>query len=297
MQNLEKKLNDFLEKKSALAKLIVVYWPTACGKTSLGIEIAKIIVSEVISADSRQVYRWLDIWTWKVTRDEMIWIPHQMIDILDLDSSYSVEEYKTEAEKNISKLHESWKIPVLCGWTGLYIDSIIFNFNLPKVEPDWDLRNKLEEIRLEKWNDFLWEILNEKDPDYAKNLSPNNYRYVIRWIEVFEKTSKSKQDLWAKNEPKYDILFFTPYDGNREKLYEKINNRVDKMFNDWLINEVKNLTKKYAKDSFGLNTIWYKEITLYLDWKISLMEATNLIKQHNRNYAKRQLTWFRKYEN
>jgi len=293
MQNIQK----FLDKKSKLPKIIVIYWPTASGKTSLSIDIAKQLNSEIIWADSRQIYKLLNIWTWKITEEEKQNIPHHMIDILDIDQDYSVGEYKKEAEKIINSLHTEWKIPIICGGTGLYIDSIIYNFDIPEVEPDWDYRNKLEELRLEKWNEYLWDMLNKVDPEYAITLSPANYRYVIRWLEIFEKTWKSKLDLKWKSTPKYDVLFLTPYDWDRPKLYDRINARIEEMFESWLIDELKSVLKLgYKKTDFGLNTIWYKEIIEYLDWNITLEECKNLIKQHNRNYAKRQLTWFRKYK-
>ncbi|MBP8016540.1 tRNA (adenosine(37)-N6)-dimethylallyltransferase MiaA, partial [Candidatus Gracilibacteria bacterium] len=282
----------------SLPKLIVIYGPTACGKTSLSIDLAKKLNIEIISADSRQIYKLLNIGTGKITKKEMSGIKHYMIDIIDIDKDYSVGEYKKEVEKIITSLHKKGKIPILCGGTGLYIDSIIYNFNIPEVAPDWDYREKLEKIRNEKGNEFIWNMLNKVDPNYAKTISPNNYRYIIRGLEVFEKTGKSKLDLKKKLEKKYDVLFITPYDGDREKLYEKINNRIEEMFRFGLIDEVKNiLNKGYKKDCFGLNTIGYKEVIDYIEGVITLEECKNLVAQHNRNYAKRQLTWFKKYEN
>ncbi|MCK9272611.1 tRNA (adenosine(37)-N6)-dimethylallyltransferase MiaA [Candidatus Gracilibacteria bacterium] len=293
MQNIQK----FLDKKSKLPKIIVIYGPTASGKTSLSIDIAKQLNSEIIGADSRQIYKLLNIGTGKITEEEKQNIPHHMIDILDIDQDYSVGEYKKEAEKIINSLHTEGKIPIICGGTGLYIDSIIYNFDIPEVEPDWDYRNKLEELRLEKGNEYLWDMLNKVDPEYAITLSPANYRYVIRGLEIFEKTGKSKLDLKGKSTPKYDVLFLTPYDGDRPKLYDRINARIEEMFESGLIDELKSVLKLgYKKTDFGLNTIGYKEIIEYLDGNITLEECKNLIKQHNRNYAKRQLTWFRKYK-
>jgi len=294
MQNIQK----FLDKKSKLPKIIVIYWPTASGKTSLSIDIAKFLNSEIIWADSRQIYKLLNIWTGKITEEEKQGIPHHMIDILDIDQDYSVREYKKEAEIIINFLHAKWKIPIICWGTGLYIDSIIYNFDIPEVEPDWDYRNKLEEIRLEKWNEYIWEMLNKVDPKYALTLSPANYRYVIRWLEVFEKTWKSKLELKWKSTPKYDVLFLTPYNWDRPKLYTRINARIEEMFEAGLVDELKSVLKlSYKKTDFWLNTIWYKEVIEYLDWNLTLEECKNLVKQHNRNYAKRQLTWFRKYKN
>ncbi len=290
------KINDFLDKKTNKQKLIVIYWPTASWKTGLSIEIAKYLSSEIISTDSRQIFKYLDIWTWKVTPSEMSWIKHHMIDIITPDIDYSVWEYKVEVEKIITDIIKKWKIPILCWWTWLYIDSLIYDFDIPKIPADNNLREELEKQRLEFWNKYIWDKLNEIDPDYAKEIHPNNYRYVIRAIEVKILSWKSKMEFRTGKTLKYDVLFLTPYNGNREDLYKKIDFRIKQMFDFWLIDEVKNLLKTYTKDDFWLKTIWYKEVIDYLDWVFSLDETIELVQKHNRNYAKRQLTWFRKYE-
>ena len=291
----EKELEKFLEKKSEKQKIIVVYWPTACWKTGLAIEIAKKMNSEIISTDSRQIFKELNIWTGKVTEEEKEGIIHHMIDIISPDRDYSVWEFKVEAEEKMQEIWQKWKIPILCWGTGLYIDSLIFDFKIPKVLADENLRNKLEEERQKFWNEFIWKKLQELDSKYAEELHPNNYRYVIRALEVKILTWKSKLDFREEKKLKYETFFVTPYDEDRKKLYEKIDKRVAMMFELWLIDEVKNLLKKYKKDDFWLKTIWYKEVVDFLDWKISFEECVDLVQKHNRNYAKRQLTWFRKY--
>ena len=291
----EKELEKFLEKKSKKQKIIVVYWPTACWKTGLAIEIAKKINSEIISTDSRQIFKELNIWTGKVTEEEKEWIIHHMIDIISPDRDYSVWEFKVEAEKKMQEIWQKWKLPILCWWTGLYIDSLIFDFKIPKVPADENLRDKLEEERQKFWNEFIWKKLQDLDPKYAEELHPNNYRYVIRALEVKTLTWKSKLEFREEKKLKYETFFVTPYDEDRKKLYEKIDKRIAMMFELWLIDEVKNLLKKYKKDNFWLKTIWYKEVVDFLEWKISFEECVELVQKHNRNYAKRQLTWFRKY--
>ena len=291
----EKELEKFLEKKSEKQKIIVVYWPTACWKTGLAIEIAKKMNSEIISTDSRQIFKELNIWTGKVTEEEKEGIIHHMIDIISPDRDYSVWEFKVEAEEKMQEIWQKWKIPILCWGTGLYIDSLIFDFKIPKVPADENLRNKLEEERQKFWNEFIWKKLQELDSKYAEELHPNNYRYVIRALEVKILTWKSKLDFREEKKLKYETFFVTPYDEDRKKLYEKIDKRVAMMFELWLIDEVKNLLKKYKKDDFWLKTIWYKEVVDFLDWKISFEECVDLVQKYNRNYAKRQLTWFRKY--
>ena len=291
-----KDLKKFLEKKSEKNKIIVIYWPTACGKTDLAIKIAKFLNSEIISTDSRQIFKWIDIWTGKVTEEEKEWIIHHMIDIIEPNQEYSVWEFKKEAEKIIKNIFRKWKIPILCWGTWLYIDSLIYDFKIPKVPADPILREKLEEERIKFWNEFIWKKLQEIDPDYASELHPNNYRYVIRALEVKILTWKSKKEFREEKNLKYDTFFITPYDWNREKLYEKIDLRIKSMFENWLLEEVRNLLIKYKKIDFWMQTIWYKEIIDFFEWKLSFDDCVALVQKHNRNYAKRQLTWFRKYE-
>ena len=291
-----KDLKKFLEKKSEKNKIIVIYWPTACGKTDLSIKIAKFLNSEIISTDSRQIFKWLDIWTGKVTEEEKEGIIHHMIDIIEPNQEYSVWEFKKEAEKIIKNILKKWEIPILCWWTWLYIDSLIYDFKIPKVPADLILREKLEDERIKFWNEFIWEKLQEIDPDYASELHPNNYRYVIRALEVKILTWKSKKEFREEKKLKYDTFFITPYDWNREKLYEKIDLRIKSMFENWLLEEVRNLLTKYKKTDFWMQTIWYKEIIDFFEWKLNFDDCVSLVQKHNRNYAKRQLTWFRKYE-
>lgn len=291
----KKEVENFLKKDSeGKKKIIVIYWPTASGKTGLSIEIAKDINTEIISTDSRQIFKYLNIWTWKVTEEEMQWIKHYMLDFLKPNVEYSVWEFKKESEKHIEEIFSKWKIPILCWGTWLYIDSLIYDFDIPSVPWDKNLRDNLEKERLEKWNEYLWDKLNSIDPEYAKELHPNNYRYVIRAIEVKTLTWKSKREFRKTKKLKYDVLFLTPYN-NRENLYSRINKRIQMMFDDWLVNEVKTLLTKFNKDDFWMKTIWYKEVISYLEWDISLDECIALVQKNNRNYAKRQLTWFRKY--
>lgn len=292
------RVEDFLNTSSLLPKIIIIYGPTACGKTGLSISIAKCLDTEVISADSRQIYRYMDVGTGKVTPKEMQWIKHHMLDIRNPDEEYSVGAYQKEVFEIIQDMHSRKKIPILCGGTGLYLDAIAFHFDIPPMKPDWEYRDSLDKIRREKWNEYLWDMLHATDSEYAQTIHPNSHHAVIRALEVIEKTGKSKSELRVKKDPLFDVLFLTPYDGDRAKLYERINARIEEMFSLGLVDEVKDILGRwYSPDCKGLTTIGYKEVLEYLDKKCTLEECKAKIQQGNRNYAKRQLTWFRKYEN
>ncbi len=290
-------VEKFIQTPSSLPKIIIIYGPTASGKTRLSIELAKYLSTEIISADSRQIFRYMDIGTGKVTPDEMQGIRHHMIDILNPDESYSVGAYQKDVLPIIETLHDLGKVPILCGGTGLYLDAIAFHFDIPPMEPDWEYRSRMDSIRLEQGNEYLWNMLFDRDPHYAKTIHPNSHHAVIRGLEVLDKTGMSKSELRQKNAPLFDTLFLTPYDGDREKLYNIINARVEEMFALGLVDEVKNiLSQWYDPTCKWLSTIGYKEVISFLDKKCTLLECMAQIQQGNRNYAKRQLTWFRKYE-
>jgi tRNA dimethylallyltransferase len=279
--------------------------------------VAKYLNSEIISTDSRQIYKYMDIWTGKITEGETQWIVHHMIDVINPDTYYSVWDYNLEANKHIDYILNSGKIPVLVGWTGLYIDSLIYNNFTSKAPRDESLRNQLEAERLEFGNDYIYKKLQDLDPKYASELHPNNYMYVMRWIEVMLLTGISKLDFVTEKNLKYDVFFInsfswdnweTIYDtirqiyflnnfDSREELYKNIDKRVALMFENWLVEEFKSLLEKwYKKEYFWLNSIGYRELFDYIDWKTSLEETKALVAKNSRNYAKRQLTWMRRYE-
>ncbi len=290
-------LKKFLDKKSNKQKIVIIYWPTACWKTALSIDIAKYLDTEIISADSRQIFKYMDIWTAKITEDEMQGVNHHMIDIVEPNENYSVWEYNREVNLILKDLWNKSKIPTICGWTGLYIDSLIYDFTIPKVEANIELRAKLEDEAKKYWNEYVYQKLLKIDPEYAIWLHPNNLRYVIRAIEVKTMTWIAKTCFIKEKVLKYDTFFITPYDWDRKTLYERIDKRVEVMIQNWLIDEVKKLLEMWYKETdFGMKTIWYEEILSYFNWNMSLENSIALIQQNSRNYAKRQLTWFRKYE-
>lgn len=325
--NQRKWVHDWIQKPSDKPKLILIYGPTASWKSARAVEVAELLQAQglvpfVVSVDARQIYRGLNIGTGKIPSDEMRGIPHHMLDIIDPSERFSVVDFRNRVEEipewkiwkkqfpHISSVTPTY-IPILCWGTGLYIDSLIFERSYPEIEADWNLREELERFRLEYGNQALWQKLSDIDPGYASELHPNNYHYVIRGIEVMMKTWTSKRDIQDTPILKYDTLFLTPYQETplseedtkrwkippeRQALYDWIDTRVEKMFNDWLIEEVWYNMDIFTSSAPGLRTIGYKEVVDYLEWRISLDECKNLVKQHNRNYAKRQVTWNKKYE-
>ena len=290
-------VQTFLYAPSDKPKIIVIYGPTGSGKTEMSIGIAKMLDTEIISTDSRQIFKYMDIGTGKITPEETKWVPHHMIDIITPDQEYSVWDFKREAITVINRLHAENKIPMLVWWTALYIDSLIYDFALEESSnKDDDLRAELEGILAEKWPEALYQILQDIDPEYAPEIHPNNSRYVMRAIEVKKLTGKSKWEFKGNRESVYDVLFLTPYAWDREALYERINKREEQIVRWWLIDEVKVLLGMwYDKNSFGMKSIWYEEVLSYLDGDISLEQAISEVQQNSRRYAKRQLTRFRKY--
>ena len=295
-------LTSFLARPHDLKKIIVVYWPTASGKSSLAVEVGKYLKKcgynpHIISADSRQVYRGLNVGTGKITKDEMGWIPHHMLDVIDPSEKYSMIDFRRDVDA-LPLWEDEKNIAILCGWTGLYLDAVLYDMAFPENPPDWKYREELELIRAEKGNEHLWNMLFEVDPDYAKELSPSNYRYIIRGLEVIRDTGKSKRESHHTKQLRFDPFFLTPYSDspeNRKVLYEKINLRVALMFNNWLIDEVIYNIEKFGAHCPGLETIGYKEVVDFLEGKTTREIALNLVQQHSRNYAKRQITWNKRY--
>ncbi len=292
-------LQNFLKRQSDKQKLIVIYGPTGAGKTAMSIDIAKQLDTEIISTDSRQIYRGMDIGTGKISEEEMQGVEHHMIDVIDPDEKYSVGAFKKQAEAIIDELYKKWKTPMLVGGTGLYIDSIIFDMNIWNIPSNPVLREKFENLS----DEDLYRWFQDIDPEYASEVHPNNRPYIERGIEVMMTSWKSKRDLREEKVLKYDILFLTPewpQDNEttyREWLYERINTRVKQMFDEGLEQEVKNLIVEwYIEEDEGMRAIGYQEFFPYLRAEISKEECMQQVQQHSRNYAKRQLNWFSKYK-
>lgn len=273
-------------------KVIAIVGPTAVGKTSLSIELAKQFNGEIISGDSMQVYRGLDIGTAKVTAEEMEGIPHHLIDVRDVDKSYSAADFQKAARKAIQEISDRGKLPIIVGGTGLYIQSLLWDYKLGnegELEDD-SLRAKYEAFAEENGNLALWEKLQLTDPLAAEKIHCNNRKKMIRALEVFELTGHSI--LEPKEQPKelYDS-FLIGLNTDRSILYQRINQRVDLMVEQGLLAEAKNLAKNPTVQA--AQGIGYKEFFPYLSGGSSLEAALEEVKLHSRRYAKRQLTWFR----
>jgi len=275
--------------------VIVILVPTASGKTKLSIELAKYIDGEIVSADSMQIYKYMDIGTAKPTEEEKQGIKHHLIDEITPDEEFSVARFQQLAVKYIDDIINRGKIPIVCGGTGLYIDSLIYNIEFGDTICDWELRERLRKEALEKGNEYLHNKLKEIDPEAAEKIHMNNVKRVIRAIEVYTYTHKTISMLQkeSRNNPsKYKFYVFGLSMG-REKLYERINQRVDRMIEKGLVQEVKKLMEMgYDKSTIAMQGIGYKEILSYLRGEISFDEAVYLLKRNTRRYAKRQFTWF-----
>ena len=278
-------------------KLLVIGGPTAVGKTELSIKLAKKLNGEIISADSMQIYKYMDIGSAKVTKDEMNGIKHYLIDTITPDVQFSVSDFKEYGDKALNEIMSKGKLPIISGGTGLYINSLTCNMTFTEAEKDEDYRQCLEDLALEKGNEFIHEMLKDCDPISYEEIHPNNRKRVIRALEVFKLTNKpfssynAGDDFYNSN---YDIYYYV-LTMNRETLYKRINKRVDIMMEKGLLNECIRLKEMgYTSDVQSMQGIGYKEILYHLEGKISLNEAINMIKQGSRNYAKRQLTWFRR---
>lgn len=274
-----------------MKKLIVITGCTATGKTSLSVELAKRINGEIISADSMQIYTGMDVGTAKVTDDEMCGIPHHMIDIVQPNSRFTVAEYQEKALEKIDDIISRGKVPIIVGGTGLYINSLIYKMTFS--EYDVELKNRIRDMSEKVSKQELWDYLYFLDPDRANELSINDVKRVSRAIEIALSDSKANED--ETKIKRFDSKIFI-LNGDRADIYDRINKRVDIMLENGLIDEVKGLLDSgIDRDSQAIQGIGYKEITEYLDGLCTLDQSVELVKRKSRNYAKRQLTWFKRY--
>lgn len=277
--------------------LVILTGPTAVGKTKASIGLAKAIGGEIISADSMQVYKQMDIGSAKIKPSEMDGIPHYLVDILEPDEEFHVVLFQQMAKQAIQKIYEKGKIPILVGGTGFYIQAVLYDIDFSENEKDMSYREELEKLAQTKGAEYLHDRLREVDEKSAQDIHANNVKRVIRALEYFhqtgEKISEHNEEQRKKVAP-YNFSYFVLND-ERAHLYEKINLRVDQMINEGLVREVQSLKEKgYTRDMVSMQGLGYKEMLDYLDNKCSLEEAVEIIKRDTRHFAKRQITWFKR---
>ncbi len=278
---------------------IIILGPTASGKTAISIKLAKLLNGEIINADSTQVYKKLKIGTAKITKDEMEGVKHHLLSFLNPDEEFSVSAFKSKANKLTKKMLKSNITPVIVGGTGFYIDSLINNYNYSQTIKNDEIREKYFKLAEEKGNEFVYNVLMEKDKESAQKLHFNDIKRVVRALEVFEVTGKTKSELNKENALRHSQSDLKPLiiglNMPRELLYSRINLRTDIMINNGLIKEVRKLYNSgYSADLQSIKSIGYKELYDYFENKKTLEEVTGEIKQATRNYAKRQITWFKR---
>ena len=277
--------------------LIILTGPTAVGKTDLSIKLSKSLNAEIISADSMQIYKYMDIGSAKVTKEEMDGVIHYMIDEVTPDVPFSVSEFQMRSEKYIEEINKKGKNVLITGGTGLYLNSLIYNMDFAKSNANNEIREKLEQELAENGIDYMHEKLRGLDEEAANRIHKNNTKRVIRAIEVC--MSGQKMNDFSKD-PRYNEKYkpiIIVLNRDREVLYQRINKRVDIMLENGLLDEVKELLKMgYTKDMISMQGIGYKEMIKYLDGEYTYDEAIEIIKRDSRRYAKRQLTWFKRYQ-
>ncbi|MBP3708685.1 MAG: tRNA (adenosine(37)-N6)-dimethylallyltransferase MiaA [Clostridia bacterium] len=278
------------------AKVVVIGGPTASGKTAMSIALAKKINGEIISADSMQIYKDMNIGTAKPSVEEMDGIKHYLIDCVSPEIRYSVADFKKDATNAIEEILKKGKIPIVVGGTGLYIDSLVYGIDYNEMQVDLKYRDELDRIAEKKGLRYLYDMASKIDPEAMKKISINDRKRICRVLEVYKATGKTKTQIEIesrKNGVQYDYHVFA-INMDRELLYERINKRVDIMIESGLIQEVEDLTKKYTNMPTAMQGLGYKEVVEYFERKLSKEEMIDKIKLESRRYAKRQLTWFRK---
>lgn len=277
-------------------KVIVICGSTASGKTALSIQLAQKINGEIISSDSMQIYKNMNIGTAKPDKQEMQGIKHYLLDFVEPNQRYSVADYKKDAENAIEDILQKGKVPIIVGGTGLYVDSLIYGIEYPNIEFDENYRKKLEKRAEKEGLEKLYEEARKIDPQAMEKISRNDQKRILRVLEIYNATGKTKteQEIESrKNEVKYDYRVFA-INMDREKLYDRINKRVDIMIQKGLIEEVENLLKKYNEFPTAMQGLGYKEVVEYIQGKVLKEDMIENIKRESRRYAKRQITWFKK---
>ncbi len=278
-------------------KVIVIVGPTASGKSDCAIELAKRIDGEIVSADSMQIYREMNIGTAKVTNEEMSGVKHYMINIVNPDEDFNVAMYKKMAEEALEEIVSKGKTPIVVGGTGLYINTLVNGIEFSEIDKDEEYRKELENRVSAEGIDSIYEELKSVDPEAANIIDKNNVRRVIRALEIYKVTGKTKTELDKESikETKFDFLMYG-IKTDREELYNRINKRIDYMMEQGLVSEVEELNKKYKMSKTALQGLGYKEVIEYINGNCNYDEMIEKLKMETRRYAKRQITWFKRDE-
>ena len=292
LEDAKKTINSFKENNPDW--VVVIWWATATWKSRLSVELSQFFPMEVISSDSRQIFRKMDIWTDKISSEIRAKIPHHQIDIVDPDQTYTAWEWKDDSEKIIDDILVRWKFPFIVWWTWLYIDTIYRNYSMPECSPHYDLRAELEE-KEKKNPGILHQELMKVDPEEAVKLHPNSIRYIIRALEIFYVTWKTKTEGYIQQPVRHPLLMLWLW-RDKETTNQLINARIKEMFKMWLVDEVDALLKEWYSPSLqSMQWIWYKEVVRYLQWEYNYEKMEEYLKRDTHHLAKKQRTWFRRY--
>ncbi|SFS60381.1 tRNA (adenosine(37)-N6)-dimethylallyltransferase MiaA [Marininema halotolerans] len=283
-----------LASKNVGGDLLVIVGPTSVGKTALSLELAHEFAGEIISGDSMQVYRYMDIGTAKATPEERAQVPHHLIDLKDPDEAFSVDEFQRLARQTITQVQGKDHLPMIVGGTGLYIQSVTHGYQLPDVKEDPVFRAEMNQWADEKGHEALHQLLARKDEQAAARLHPNDRRRVIRALEIIKESGKTLAEVQQRGPSPYRMIWIG-LTMPRERLYDRINQRVEQMMEEGLLEEVMRLREMgYTREHTSMQALGYKELMLYLEGECRLEKAVDLIQQGTRKYAKRQLSWFRR---
>lgn len=277
--------------------LIILTGPTSVGKSALSIQLAKAVNGEIISADSMQVYKYMDVGTAKIMPEEMGGVPHYLIDEIEPDEEFNVVKFQQYAKNYINQIYAKNKIPILVGGTGFYIQAVLHDIDFTENKTDHSYRNELEDLAKERGSEYLHELLREADPESANAIHPNNRKRIIRALEYKKLTggqiSIHNEEQRQKSSP-YKYCYFV-LNKDRDTLYASINRRVDQMIDNGLLEEVKALSARgYTRDFVSMQGLGYKEILSYLEGECTCSEAIEILKRDTRHFAKRQITWFKR---
>ncbi|MBI5152797.1 tRNA (adenosine(37)-N6)-dimethylallyltransferase MiaA [Candidatus Peregrinibacteria bacterium] len=291
MTNLFSKIEKILKKPRPL---IIILGPTASGKTALSLQLAKKYNCEIISADSRQIYKYMNISTDKLPRSAMAGIRHHLIDFVEPDQIYTAAEWKRDAISAVDEIYKRNRIPIIVGGTGLYINSIIYDYKIPQIPPQSAFRRRLEKLAKKYNTPYIYKKLQKIDPLAAKKILPNNLRYIIRALEINKFGKSHKLDKKGKHRQNTLLIGIK---WPREKLYERIDKRIDEQIKRGLLREAKRLLKKYNPTLPSMTAIGCKEILPYLKGEKSLNETIQRLKYNTHNYCRRQIAWFKRIKN